>query len=488
MIKRIALAAIGITAVALLRLMGLMGLTGLPGLTAAAQRQVTFNEDVAPIVYDKCASCHRPGEAAPFSLLSYQDVQKRGKLIATVTASRFMPPWHAASDMGPFRDDRRLSDSQIQTIQDWVRAGMLEGNPRKSPMPPTFTPGWHLGEPDLVVKMGEPFEIPAEGPDVFRNFAIKLNLTEDEWVTAVEFRSSARSSHHALFFLDQTGQAVSLDEADPRPGFVGMNFLAGGTADAGTARGGGTLLQRIQSRTGRLDGTGVSLGGWAVGGVPAPLPAGLARSLPKLSDLVLQMHFHPSGKVEREQAVIGLHFAKAPPAKRLAGLQLPPVFGALAGIDIPAGQKSFSIKDSFTLPIDADVISIGGHAHYLAKEMRMTATLPDGRRQDLGRIPDWKFNWQERYYFKNFIRLPKGTKLDVQITYDNSTGNVSNPSNPPKRVTFGEQSTDEMGAMTIELVPVNARDLPTFTAAVQQHVQEAVANRIRDALGARGQR
>jgi hypothetical protein len=225
-----------------------------------------------------------------------------------------------------------------------------------------------------------------------------------------------------------------------------------------------------------------------VGGVPQPLPAGLARPLPKESDLVLQMHFHPTGKVEREQAVIGLHFAKDAPVRRLAALQLPPLFGALAGIDIPAGQKNFSIKDSFTLPINADVISIGGHAHYLAKEMRMTATLPDGRRQDLGRIPDWKFNWQERYYFKEFIRLPKGTRLDVEITYDNSAGNISNPSSPPKRVTFGEQSTDEMGSMTIEIVPADAKDLPAFTAALQQHVQEAVVGRVLDALGGRGQR
>ena len=476
MVQRIALAAIALMAVALLR------------VPAATQRQVTFNEDVAPIVYARCASCHRPGEAAPFALLSYQDVQKRGKMIASVTASRYMPPWHASSEMGAFRDDRRLSEAQIQTIQEWVRGGMPEGDPRMAQTPPTFTPGWQLGEPDLVVRMNEPFEVPAEGPDVFRNFAIKLNLTQGEWVTAVEFRSSARSSHHALFFLDQSGRAVSLDEADPRPGFAGMNFLATDTAAAGNARGGGVALQQLRGRAGRLDGSGASLGGWAVGGVPQPLPAGLARPLPKESDLVLQMHFHPSGKVEREQAVMGLHFAKDAPARRLAALQLPPLFGALAGIDIPAGQKNFSIKDSFTLPIDADVISIGGHAHYLAKEMRMIATLPDGRSRDLGRIPDWKFNWQERYYFNEFIRLPKGTRLDVQITYDNSAGNISNPSNPPKRVTFGEQSTDEMGSMTIEIVPANAKDLPTFTAAVQQHIQDAVVDRVRDALGGRGQR
>jgi len=214
----------------------------------------------------------------------------------------------------------------------------------------------------------------------------------------------------------------------------------------------------------------------------------LARALPKDSTLVLQMHFHPTGKPEREQATVGLHFAKTAPARRLAALQVPPLFGALAGIDIPAGQKRFVIKDSFTLPIAADVISIGGHAHYLAVEMRMSATLPDGKRQDLGRIPDWKFNWQERYYFKNAVRLPKGARLDVEIAYDNSKDNINNPNNPPKRVTFGQQSTDEMGSMTIEFAPVNAGELPQFTTAVQEHVQAAVLERVLGGLGARGGR
>jgi hypothetical protein len=439
------------------------------------QTPVTFSEHVAPIVFNQCASCHRPGEAAPFSLLSYDDVRKRGKLIASVTQSRYMPPWHVESEMGSFRDDRRLTSTQIRTIQEWVEAGMPEGDPRKLPPLLNFTPGWQLGQPDLVVSMSEAFEVPADGPDVFRNFAIKLNLKQDEWVTAVEFRSSAKSSHHALFFLDQTGQAIALDEADRRPGFTGMNFLA---ADAdGVGRGG--LLQRGGGAARRLGGAGVSLGGWAVGGVPRHLPEGLARSLPKDSDLVLQMHFHPTGKVEREQAVIGLHFASSAPKRTLTGLQLPPLFGALAGIDIPAGEKRFVIKDSFTLPLDVEVISVGGHAHYLAKEMRMTATLPGGRKLELAEIPDWKFNWQERYYFKDFVKLPKGTRLDVEIVYDNSRDNVNNPNDPPKRVTFGQQSTDEMGSMTIEFVAVNERDLPQYATAVQQHLQSSVVNRLR---------
>jgi hypothetical protein len=268
-----------------------------------------------------------------------------------------------------------------------------------------------------------------------------------------------------------------------------MSFLATDTADtAGAGR--GALLERLQGRGNRLDSSRASLGGWAVGGTPQPLPEGLARALPLGSDLVLQMHFHPTGKVEKEQATIGLYFADAPPKRTLTALQLPPLFGALAGIDIPAGEKHFVIKDSFTLPIDAEVISVGGHAHYLAKDMRMTATLPGGGpSRDLLRIPDWKFNWQERYYFKDSVRLPKGTRLDVEISYDNSHDNISNPNNPLKRVTFGQQSTDEMGSVTIEFIPANERDLPEFAAAVQQHLQETVIGRVITGLrGARGGR
>jgi len=148
-------------------------------------------------------------------------------------------------------------------------------------------------------------------------------------------------------------------------------------------------------------------------------------------------------------------------------------------VDIPAGDKGYTINDSFTLPMDSEVISAGGHAHYLAKTMRMTAILPNGEKKELFDIPDWKFNWQERYYFSSPIRLPKGTRMDVQISYDNSSANPSNPSLPPKRVTFGEQSTDEMGSVTIEVVPVNETDLPTYAAEVQSHLQSAVINLIR---------
>lgn len=453
----------------------------------------TFADDVAPIVFTNCAPCHRPGEATPFTLLSYEDVRQRGRFIAAVTGSRYMPPWHADSEMGEFRDDRRLNEDEIRIIQDWVAAGMPEGEPARTPAPPQFTPGWQLGEPDLVVRMAEPFQIPEDGPDLFRNFAIPLDVAEDRWVSAVEFRPSGNASHHALFFLDQTGGALRMDAEDPGPGFDGMDFL-GDSAGGGGGRG---LLQALLGRGGAgrgRGGTGTTatvsaLGGWAVGGSPAELPEGTARRLPAGSDLVLQMHFHPTGRPETEQARVGIYFADGAPRRTLVPLQMPPLFGAFAGIDIPAGESRYVISDSFTLPIDVEVLGGGAHAHYLSTDMTMTATLPDGAVHDLLAIPDWDFNWQERYYFTDPIRLPSGTRIDVEIAYDNTADNPVNPFDPPQRVTFGRESTDEMGSMTLEFLAVRERDLLVYAEAYRAYVQDAVLNGLielgRGRLGAR---
>jgi mono/diheme cytochrome c family protein len=450
-----------------------------PALAQTAAPGVTFAEHVAPIVYSNCARCHRPGEAAPFSLLSYEDVRRRARTIAEVTGSRYMPPWHADSRVAAFRDDRRLTDDEIRTIAAWVAAGMPRGEEARTPQPPRFTTGWQLGEPDLVVQMPEAFEVPADGPDLFRNFAIPLELATDRWVRAIEFRPQGRASHHALFFFDGTGRAVSLDDSDPAPGFSGMSFLGG--AGAGAAGATGQPRPGVFAATGSASDLFGTLGGWAVGGAPAELPAGTARRLPEAADLVVQMHFHPSGKPEREQASIGLYFSDEAPARPLIGLQLPPVFGALSGLDIPPGERRYVIRDWFILPIDVDVLSGAGHAHYLATDMRMTARFPGSdEKQELLSLPKWDFNWQERYYFAEPVRLPAGTRIDVEIAYDNSADNPANPFSPPRRVTFGRESTDEMGSVILEMLPVRESDLPKYAAAVQEHIRNAALIRFMD--------
>jgi hypothetical protein len=305
---------------------------------------------------------------------------------------------------------------------------------------------------------------------LYRSFAIPLGLEQDKWVRAVEFRPQARgSSHHALFFWDGTGSAVEADRDDPEAGFNGMADLSA------------VLRGRRRGEDGEPGGGG--LGGWAVGGVPQPLPDGLARSLPAGSDLVVQMHFHPSGKVETEKARLGFYFTKEAPKKTLTGVQVPPMFGRFANIDIPAGEKDFVVRDSFTTPIDLDVYGVGGHAHYLCTEMKLTATLPTGETKTVLWIDRWDFAWQERYYLEDPMRFPAGTRLDVELHYDNSSGNPANPHDPPVRVTWGRGSEDEMGAMSIEATAVRESELPKLKEAQRQQMRDAFVSRLKEAPG-----
>jgi hypothetical protein len=415
--------------------------------------QITFSEQIAPIIYERCSGCHRPGEAAPFSLLNYEDVLKHGKLIAAVTAARIMPPWKAEPASYSYRDSRRLTDAELATIQAWVKQGMPEGDPTKTPALPKFTNAWQLGTPDLIVKMDKAFTVPAEGADIYRYLRIPLNLPDDKWVRAIELRPSSRQVvHHVLYFADATSDAQKIEaeqEAAKSPS-AGMKF----SRDM------------------------VALGGVAVGAQPHLLPDGLALKLPKGTDLMFQYHFHPIGKEEAEQSTIGLYFAKEAPQHTLSNVQLPVAYGLFSALDIAPGQKDFAVHDSFVLPVDVQAVSIGAHAHYIGKTMKMTATFPDGTVKTLLDIKDWDFAWQDRYFFENTIFLPKGTKLDGEVSWDNSDENPKNPSRPPMQVRWGEQTKDEMGAVTLQVFPVVESDLDTLRTNYRQHVREIARARI----------
>lgn len=430
---------------------------------------LTFSKDIAPIIFNNCASCHRPDAVAPFSLLSYQDVKKRAKQIAYITEKRIMPPWKADLGDYEFKDARRLTGEQIGMIGRWVEAGAPEGDPKDAPSPPAFNDGWRLGKPDLIVRMSEAYSVPADGPDIYRNFALPLNLTEDKWVKAIEFRPGARPVvHHSLFFYDATGSGRKQDEDDPLPGYSGgMGGLPRGIINLGN-------LRRVAS--GQAAPVG-GLGGWAVGAQARLLPEGLAWYLPKDADLILSTHFHPSGKPEKEVSTLGVYFADKAPTKKFTGIQLPPLFGVFKGIDIPAGMKEYIIEDSFTLPVDVKAFGVSAHAHYLAKQMRLTARLPGGQTRTLLWISDWDFAWQDQYQFKESVSLPKGTRLEVKITYDNSADNPRNPSSPPKRVRWGEGSNDEMGGMGLSVVAANEAEMPQLQQAYRQHVWSALTNK-----------
>jgi hypothetical protein len=419
---------------------------------ARAGESITFNHDIAPIIYKNCSPCHRPGEAAPFSLLSYESVLKKGRTIARVTESRYMPPWKAEPASYPYRDERRLSDSDIQLIQTWFKEGMPEGTPSDKPTPPQFSSGWQLGEPDLIVEMPEAYHVPADGPDIYRNIAVPLDLAEDKWITAIVMRPSARAVvHHVLYFADPSGLAHEKPRQGAEPGFNGM----------------------------RPSGASVPLGGWAVGGQPHRYPEGLALRLLKGSDLVIQYHFHPTGKAETEKSLIGLYFAKKAPDRHLARIQLPPHYSLFSGLDIPPGQKDFVIRDSYLTPTAVDAVGVSAHAHYIARKLKMTATLPDGEVKTLLLINDWDFAWQDRYFFQDLIPLPAGTRLDAEIHWDNSPDNPRNPSKPPIRVTWGEESKDEMGSISLIVVPQRAEDLSTLETSLKQRDRALARSRMR---------
>ena len=410
----------------------------------------TFNHDVAPILYNNCSSCHRPGEVAPFALLTYEDAKKRAAQLAAVTAARVMPPWKAEPGYGHFQDERRLSDGQIAILRDWAKNGAPEGDPAEKTPIPAFPKGWAAGEPDQVVKMPVAYTLPAEGNDVFRCFVIPLDAKEDEWVKTVEFRAgNAKVVHHALLFLDTTGKARKKEDA------AGQGYeCVGGT---GLSLSGG-------------------LGGWAPGARPVVHPAGMAITIPKGSDLVVQLHYHLDGKIEKDQSTIGLTFTKDPPVKGLTMMLV-----GNTKIDIPPGEDHYLVKASMEVPMDAEVTGVAPHAHYLCKDMKVEAHLPDGTVEPMIWIKDWDFNWQGSYRYVTPLKLPKGTRIEMQYIYDNSAKNPHNPSDPPRQVKFGEQTTNEMAFTFVSITLNDPAKVPEFRHQMSaQFIADIVENGMED--------
>jgi mono/diheme cytochrome c family protein len=383
----------------------------------------TFNRDVAPLVFKNCAACHRPGEVAPFSLLTYADVKKRAGLIKKATASRFMPPWKPLPGHGEFREARRLSDEQIALLARWVDEGTAEGDPKDLPPAPTFPAGWQLGKPDVIVPLPKAYTVPAEGADVYRNFAIPFQVPAGKYVRAVEFRPSNRKVvHHAILGFDTSGKVREREGKDGSPGFTQVNFPA-------------PILPG-------------SLAFWVPGKDSRPLPEGASLRWPKGADLVLQLHVHPSGKPEVEQSTIGIYFTDEAPRRNLELLVI-----QNKDIDIPAGKKDFRVKASRELPVDVEVFGIFPHMHLIGKEVKVTALLPDGKETSLLRIDDWDFNWQGYYEYTKPVALPKGTQVLMECRHDNSASNPSNPNQPPKRIVYGEETANEMAIVLLHAFP-----------------------------------
>lgn len=393
--------------------------------SADEKATVTYNRDIAPIIYSRCLNCHREGQVAPFALETYEQVAKRADWIASVTEDRIMPPWIPHPGDERFVGDRWLSSGEITLLKQWAETGRARGDESDLPTKPKFADGWELGQPDLVLKMPKSFKVYANGPDLFQNFVIPIDIPSDKLVAAVEFHpGNKRVVHHAVLFLDSNGVARKLDDATPEPGY--SNFGGPGFAPTG------------------------ALGGWSVGNTPRRLPGGMGRYLKQGSDLVMQIHYHPTGKEEIDQSEVGLFFIDKPIAETLAqpAKLVASIWMANYEMDIPAGEDNYRRTTSYTLPRDVIMVGVVPHMHLLGKSMKVTATIPAGdekpTQKTLIDVRNWNYNWQDEYYFEQPFKLPAGTKLTVDATFDNSANNAMNPSSPPKRVTWGEETEDEM--------------------------------------------
>ena len=393
-------------------------------------RKPTFAADVAPILYKSCAPCHHDGGIGPFPLTSYDEARRHASQIADVTARGYMPPWPPQQGYGEFKGDRHLTRDQIATIAAWVKAGTPRGNPAEEPARPVFNDEWQMGKPDLILRMPQPFRLPASGPDLFRNFIIPSTVTGTRWVRGFELRLNTKGAvHHANVVLDRTQSLRRRSGPDGQPGFPGMDVVTEAAAN------------EFEPDSHFLF--------WKPATVLAPEPDDLSWRLDPGTDLILNLHLQPTGKEESVQAEIGLYFGSNPPTKFPMLVQLEHD-GALR---IPPGDRSFTVTDELVLPVDVDVLAIYPHAHYLGKTIEAWATLPDGKHQSLIRIPDWDINWQATYEYRQPVHLPRGTHVAMRITYDNSDSNPRNPNHPPKLVLNGDRSQDEMGHVWLQVLP-----------------------------------
>ena len=414
------------------------GLTAVAGTAPTARetsqpktddRRITFNREIAPILYRSCAPCHRPGESGPFPLLTYSDAKAHARQIAAVTKSRFMPPWLPAPEGLQFRDELRLTDQEIARVQAWVEQGAVEGSPSDLPPAPKFTQGWQMGQPDVVIKAAKPFALPPSGSDLYWNFVFRAPVDRTRWLKAIEIKpGDKRLVHHANVLVDRQQSARQL-EKEPGAGFGGMELT-------------------IESEIFDPDSHFLF---WKPGSAPYVEREGMALRLDRDTDLVLNTHLQPSGKPEAIQPTLGLYFTDRPAT-------LHPMLVQLENdrmLDIPSGEGKFVVTDEFTLPVDVDLLAIYPHAHYLGKDLQALAKLPDGTSRTLIHIPDWNLNWQAVYRYAEAVPLPKDTVISMQFTYDNSADNVRNPNVPPKRVTAGNRAVDEMAHLWLQVLPKN---------------------------------
>lgn len=404
-------------------------------VTSAAESPVTFSRQIAPILYKNCTSCHHPGGAGPFSLVTYADARRWAPQIVRVTQTRFMPPWLPEPGYGDFADERRLSTADIDLIRRWANSGMAEGDPAEAPNPPQFSSAWLLGTPDLVLSVQKPFRVPPSGSDVFINFILPYPLQQTHYIRAMEILpGSPKVVHHANILIDRTASFRHAHSRTWKDGVPGMELAV----DSGDS----------------FDPDSHFLF-WKPDSPLLTEPEGMPWRLSPGNDLILNMHLKPTGKPEIADAKIGLYFTDKPPTQHPILLEMEHD----SALDIPAGAHDFVVQDQIRLPVDVKVLGVYPHAHYLGKDLQGYAILPGGQKKWLLWIRNWDIDRQSVYSYKHPVFLPKGTVLHMRYTYDNSASNIHNPNSPPIRVRAGNRSVDEMGHLWLQVLPVNTASL-----------------------------
>ena len=411
----------------------LIGLAGLPvpGAAQPAEQPVTFAEHVAPILYERCTTCHRPGQVGPMSLLTYADARPWARSIREKVAAREMPPWDADPAIGAWANDRSLSADEIATLVAWADAGAPRGDLAAMPPLPSYADSeWTIGEPDAIFGI-PPFDVPPAGLVDYTYFEVPTNLTEDKWVSAIQVRPGAAAAVHHVIVTARAQRTPEERRARRRadPGFrLDRDILPGREIEwnPGVAQLGGR-------------GKGAPLGGTTVGndGVTIFQP-GTARLLEAGTTLVFEMHYTPTGEPHVDETRIGMVFTDTPPEQTVRSGAI--VHGQFV---IPPGAADYKVEADLTFTKGVRLLSLLPHSHLRGVRWDYEAVYPDGTRETILSVPDYDFNWQIDYIFDEPLALPEGSRIHAVAHYDNSAANRSNP-DPTAEVRWGEQTDEEM--------------------------------------------
>jgi hypothetical protein len=392
------------------------GLTLASIVAMAAPATPVFSKDVAPILFNHCVECHRAGEVAPMPLTSYAEVRPWAKAIRDRVVARTMPVWLADAHYGSFRNDSRLSQAEIDTIANWVADGAPEGNASDTPTLPKFEEGWRLGKPDIIIDMGTDYKVPAEGVVPYKNFIVPSGFTEDKWIAAAEVRPGNRAVvHHVMIYVREPDKSTEVDDF----------------RDLLTA--------------------------YTPGEPPTNFEPGTAVLVKAGSNFRFQVHYTPDGKASKDRSSVGLYFAKEPVKYSASTVSAVTTF-----FRIPPGDPNHEVKSSWTATEDVQLTGLMPHMHFRGKDFKYTITFPDGRQQVLLYVPKYDFNWQLQYDLKDYVKIPKDSRIDCLAHFDNSVNNRFNP-DPAQEVTWGDQTWDEMMiGWIIYVVPLKVQELKTI--------------------------